>query len=367
MRDLVTYLQSSQADPKMETMKLMDFDGSKYDEWTPFYDAFHALVHKHSRMADIQKFHMLRTHLKGEALLECKGAPLTGANYFNVLRKLRFKYGNPRHLMSVMTDRLHDKPRYQSMSQLGEAVAFIRGEVETMMTQGLTLEHPEANMFLMKYLTRIVPAEILPKWNLAVTAQETEINLSLPDSPWELSMIPLRSDVMVEDFLQFCELRVSARQADAIKAANTGNQSKGGSRWGKTKAAALVAISDPPNVNVATGDSKKKKPKAEPSNGLVAAAPAGGAPRIPWDTSKFHLTGCVWCGANHAPTGCLKYKLFPPPERWGRIRYRHTKNNEDLCLQCLGPHRVNDCTGVPCGLNECTGRHHKFICRAPGN
>jgi hypothetical protein len=369
MRDLANLLRNARSEPKTEAMKLMDFDGT-YEDWSTFYDTFYALVHKRN-YEDIQKFNMLRTHLKGDALRECKGAPLTGANYLNILRKLRFKFGNQRLLMDVMLEKLLKKPKYTSMSQFGDAVAYARGEVETMMTQGITLEHPEANTFLLKCLTRIMPDEIMAKWNLSVTAREKEINLSLPDTPWNLSMIPLRNDIMVEDFLQFCELRVSARQADDIKAKTDGKKSGGGGRWSKAKAGAataLVTAVDPLNVNVATGEPQKrqKKVKSEPSNGLAATV-AGEAPPPTWDVSKFHLTGCVWCGANHAPTGCAKHKGFPPRERWARIRYRHTKNNENLCFQCLGPHRVNDCTGPPCGLNGCPERHHRFICRADGN
>lgn len=51
---------------RLPKLDLPAFSG-RYDEWLPFYDTFHAIIHVNSHITNVQKLHYLRASLKGDA------------------------------------------------------------------------------------------------------------------------------------------------------------------------------------------------------------------------------------------------------------------------------------------------------------
>lgn len=73
------------------------FDGN-YENWVPFYDTYKSLIGNDSDITDIQKFHYLKSSLKGEALKVIDPLPVTNANYGSVLKLLSERY-EKKHLI----------------------------------------------------------------------------------------------------------------------------------------------------------------------------------------------------------------------------------------------------------------------------
>lgn len=73
--------QNSQLDQiKLPPIQLPSFSG-KYSEWTSFYDTFTSLIHDNLQISSIQKFHYLKSALKGDAAQHIKSIEISSANY----------------------------------------------------------------------------------------------------------------------------------------------------------------------------------------------------------------------------------------------------------------------------------------------
>lgn len=52
-----------------------------YKDWLPFYDAFRSLIHKNTTLSECQKFHYLKSCLKGETSRSIEPLTMSDANY----------------------------------------------------------------------------------------------------------------------------------------------------------------------------------------------------------------------------------------------------------------------------------------------
>ncbi|KAG7188080.1 hypothetical protein KM043_015930 [Ampulex compressa] len=89
--------------PKIE---LPLFNG-EYEQWYPFCDMFHSLIHGNSSLPSIQKFQYLKSSLKGEAAQVIHSLEIFEANYPEAWKMLTSRYDNKRlivhtHLRSIM-------------------------------------------------------------------------------------------------------------------------------------------------------------------------------------------------------------------------------------------------------------------------
>ncbi|KAG7199850.1 hypothetical protein KM043_016905 [Ampulex compressa] len=89
--------------PKIE---LPLFNG-EYEQWYPFRDMFHSLIHGNSSLPSIQKFQYLKSSLKGEAAQVIHSLEISEANYPEAWKMLTSRYDNKRlivhtHLRSIM-------------------------------------------------------------------------------------------------------------------------------------------------------------------------------------------------------------------------------------------------------------------------
>ncbi|NEV48948.1 DUF1759 domain-containing protein, partial [Wolbachia pipientis] len=88
--------------PKIE---LPTFSGA-YEEWHPFFGIFDSLIHSNDTLNDIQKFHYLKSSLKGDAAETIQSLEITGANYGDAWFRLKARYENERvsiqnHIKSI--------------------------------------------------------------------------------------------------------------------------------------------------------------------------------------------------------------------------------------------------------------------------
>ena len=78
--------------PKIE---LPTFSGS-YEEWCTFNDTFLSLIHNNSQLSNIQKFHYLKSALKGNAASVIHSFEITSKNYKESWDLLKSRFDNKR-------------------------------------------------------------------------------------------------------------------------------------------------------------------------------------------------------------------------------------------------------------------------------
>ena len=80
---------------KLPTIQISPFDGS-YENWLTFHDTFNSLIDSDDSLSDIQKFHYLRSSLKGEAANLIQSLETSAVNYKTAWDLLNNRYQNKR-------------------------------------------------------------------------------------------------------------------------------------------------------------------------------------------------------------------------------------------------------------------------------
>ena len=75
----------------MSPSKLVEFE-SGFDAWSKFHNLFIAQVHSRTDFSNTEKFHILKSHLKGRALASIANIPVTGINYESALSYLQKRF-----------------------------------------------------------------------------------------------------------------------------------------------------------------------------------------------------------------------------------------------------------------------------------
>lgn len=93
---------SSSSDDDVPLLDFPTFSG-KYDEWYPFYDAFHSLIHVNPSFSDIHKL----LYLRGATTHEANNMISSLSNYEIAWKFLKERYGNKRiivenHIKAIM-------------------------------------------------------------------------------------------------------------------------------------------------------------------------------------------------------------------------------------------------------------------------
>ncbi|XP_063830205.1 uncharacterized protein LOC135079477 [Ostrinia nubilalis] len=90
---------------KLPPIQIPSFDGSYYN-WIPFSDQFVSLVHNNKSLSKVNKLHLLKQNLKGEAATLLKHIPVTEGNYDSAWLKLKERYSNKRVIINSYLQRL---------------------------------------------------------------------------------------------------------------------------------------------------------------------------------------------------------------------------------------------------------------------
>lgn len=80
---------------RLPKINLPTFSGS-YDEWCPFFDTFHALIHTNTSLSDIQKLQYLKASVTGDASNIISALEISDRNYGVTWNLLRERYDNKR-------------------------------------------------------------------------------------------------------------------------------------------------------------------------------------------------------------------------------------------------------------------------------
>ncbi|XP_034827793.2 uncharacterized protein [Maniola hyperantus] len=111
---------------KLPTITLPSFDGS-YEHWLEFRDTFQSLVHDSDEITSIQKFHYLKSSLKGSAELVIDSLEFTSDNYSVAWDLLLNRYNNSRllvhnHIKSIFNIQPLSKESPASIRTLSDTI-----------------------------------------------------------------------------------------------------------------------------------------------------------------------------------------------------------------------------------------------------
>ncbi|XP_039303397.1 uncharacterized protein LOC120357307 [Solenopsis invicta] len=90
---------------RLPKIDLPTFSGS-YEDWHPYFDTFNSLIHSNASLRNIQKFHYLKSSLKGDAAETIASIEISDVNYNDAWSRLRERYENERiavqnHIKSI--------------------------------------------------------------------------------------------------------------------------------------------------------------------------------------------------------------------------------------------------------------------------
>ncbi|XP_062533247.1 uncharacterized protein LOC134202208 [Armigeres subalbatus] len=91
---------------RLPQISLPEFDGD-YKQWLSFKSTYVSLIHDSGELSDVQKFHYLKSALKGEAAKLIESLTLTNDNYLIAWSTITKRYSNEyllkkRHLQALM-------------------------------------------------------------------------------------------------------------------------------------------------------------------------------------------------------------------------------------------------------------------------
>ncbi|XP_071554008.1 uncharacterized protein [Temnothorax nylanderi] len=88
----------------------------RYDEWSAFKDLFASIIDKDTGLSRVEKFHYLKSCVKGEAEQLLKNLPTTADNYQRAVTLLTERYDNKRLLVRACFSTLTALPKLKDES-----------------------------------------------------------------------------------------------------------------------------------------------------------------------------------------------------------------------------------------------------------
>lgn len=75
---------------RLPKIDLPTFSGA-YEKWHPFFDIFNSLIHSNDSLNDIQRFHYLKSSLKGDAAETIASLEISNVNYADAWSRLKVR------------------------------------------------------------------------------------------------------------------------------------------------------------------------------------------------------------------------------------------------------------------------------------
>jgi hypothetical protein len=127
---------------KLPALNLPQFSGS-YTEWLPFYDTFNSLINNNANLNNCQKFHYLKSCLKGEASATIESLTISTDNYNAAYELLIKRYNNIRliaqeHVLAIINSPVISKANHVSLRKL---LNDITTNIEALRVQKQAVDH----------------------------------------------------------------------------------------------------------------------------------------------------------------------------------------------------------------------------------
>ncbi|KAI5646271.1 hypothetical protein NE865_01733 [Phthorimaea operculella] len=127
---------------KLPIISLPEFDGS-FDHWLEYRDTFQSLVHKCPSISKIQKFHYLKSTLKGSAQLVVDSIEFCEDNYDTAWELLLNRYDNSKLLVQKHVKSLFTMPSItkESSPQIRKLIDVTLKNIRALKLLGESTEH----------------------------------------------------------------------------------------------------------------------------------------------------------------------------------------------------------------------------------
>lgn len=290
---------------KLPTITMPTFDGS-YEHWLEFRDSFLSLVHSSTEISSIQKFHYLKSSLKGSAELVIDSLEFTSDNYQIAWELLLNRYNNSRLLVHN-----HVRALFNLQSLGKESPVLIRKLIDTVLK----------NMRSLKVL-----GEPTDSWDtLIIYIIVSKLDITT-EREWEEYKSTLYSEtgdskpgLKVDHLIKFLKNRADMLETLSVSHSKPNHQ--------KQNAQSNTRV----HCNVSTDQTQQHKSKANSSK-----------------------KSCLMCSKTHPLYSCQQFLNTDV-----KFRLKLVKEN-GLCLNCLRKgHTVENCRFGPCRL--CNSKHNTLV------
>lgn len=357
---------------KLPHLQLLKFDGQRQEEFAPFWDSFHSLVHLRPGLTDYEKLIYLKSCLKegSKAAQTLSGFSQQGSSYKPAVDRLKRTFGDKKLRMSQLIMSMVHLPTVAKMSQARGNVDMLWSKIRQFENLGIDLTGEESKTMILTLVQTKVPSDLLRQWNIWTLEQRREAEAS--ELAWEDSSPPLVCSYTAQEFLDFCDRRVKAYDDSVSLNQVAATHLK---VYEKTKEAsdkkppfgrkAQFQTSDPKKGEGKKEKKDKKKDTKKTTTLVVTDKTAkdskkkkSGQKNV--SDKKLYTEGCPFCGvSNHQPEKCSKLPGLTRLERWKSVH--HYSEQKDLCYACLREgHKSPDCDSV-CGKDGCKKRHHAVL------
>ncbi|XP_052749871.1 uncharacterized protein LOC128200456 [Galleria mellonella] len=303
---------------KLPEIRLAVFDGS-YDHWLEYKHSYLSMIHKRSDLDAIQKFHYLKSSLRGSALEVISALEFTAVNYTHAWELLESRYHNNRLLIHN-----HVKSLFTAQSINKESPMQIRKLIDVVLR----------NLRALKSLD-----EPTDSWDtLIIYIMVSKLDTST-EREWENHKGTLFSNsqkgkIKLEDLLIFLRNR-----ADMLDMVHNSNSRKPQSHLSNSNKSF-------DNNNNISRRQTNVIPQVQQSHSFVSTRK--------YSTSDRPMRQCALCGNMHSLYACIKFLNLPVQERIKFI------NEKKLCCNCLrSGHSVLECNFGPC--KQCQKKHNSLL------
>lgn len=174
---------------KLPVINLPIFHGA-YDEWVTFYDTFKSLIHDNVSLSGIQKFHYLRSTLRGDALQVISSLSTSEQNYDTAWRLLIQRFENKRFIISMHVKALFEIPRVERESSfaLRQLLDHTNKHLRALKVLGEPVEH--WNSIVIHLVTSKLDTVTHKEWEATLQGND------MPDSNALLHFIQRRCQIL---------------------------------------------------------------------------------------------------------------------------------------------------------------------------
>jgi transposase InsO family protein len=143
-----------------------------YDEWLSFYDTFQALIHTNTSLHEIQKFHYLRSSLRGEALQVIQSLEISAENYVTAWSLLKQRFENKRYIVNKHIKYLFEQPcvERESASALKQLLDTTVKHLRALKAMGQPVDSWDA--LLLHLLTNKMDTSTHKEWEKSLRCNE---------------------------------------------------------------------------------------------------------------------------------------------------------------------------------------------------
>ncbi|XP_045449094.1 uncharacterized protein LOC123657615 [Melitaea cinxia] len=291
---------------KLPVISLPIFDGS-IGNWLQFRDSYISLVHNSSEISDIEKFHYLKSSLKGSAELVINSVEFSASHYLIAWELLQTRFNNQRLLVQN-----HVKALFTMNSISKESHIQIRNLIDTVLKNIRALSNlNEPVEYWDTLLIYLIVSKLDPS-----TEREWEQHKGTLCSKNDNSSTSLKLDSLMKfltdraDMLETLQLSHSKQNHNFKKLSNQNS----------------IKV----HCNVSTN-----KPKE----------------RQLYNNTKKR---CLLCNASHPLYACQTFLDYNLETKLKFI------NDKKLCINCLRlGHTVSDCRFGPC--RRCNQKHNSLV------